>query len=180
MRRGSAISICGACLLASASRLILLEHFGHVKAGVTFFEPAVGLLVDTALDERLLDVVVRGIESRGYRSPSARSRQKRILVKILNSLFGDLHGGTEAGIEIAIEKKLLGGDAPDIGFAESGKFAARFKILFGRKALNQTLHRAVDISVRSRSPLGDVGFIANDPLVYETIENLGVAFSPAF
>src|SRR5262249_51189782 len=107
-------------------------------------------------------------------------RQQSVSVKVLNVLFADLHGGAEPRIEIAIQKKLVGGDAANVRRAQTGKLATCLEVVPGRKALHQALDGAIDIGIGRQRSTGDVRFVAHDPLIDQAVQNFGIALGLAF
>ena len=60
---------------------------------------------------------MRGIKRGRILSARFGPRQERILIKILNSLLVYFDRSTKARIQIIIQVNLIGGEAPDVGFA---------------------------------------------------------------
>src|ERR1051326_4613827 len=174
MRSGVAISIRGATF--ARSWRMLPEHLGHVDAPATFIQPAIRLLIDTLLYQSFLNVIVRGLERGRILASRFGSRQYRVLVKVLDRLFIDLHGRAEAGIEIIIQIELVGGDPPHLIFSERSQVPSRFIIFQGCKTLPEASETAIDISIGRSRRARQGGFIAHNPLIDQAIQNFSVTF----
>src|SRR5438477_6432406 len=170
MRCGAAIAIC--CDVPAQSRSALHEHFCHMNALMAFLQPAIRLLIDPSLHQRLFDIVMRYIESGRILSASFGSWQDRILIKILDGLFVYLHRRPESRIKIIVQENLASGQAAHIRFAEPSKVSARFVILFGSKTLLQALQPAIDFRVRWLWSARNIGFVTYNPLIEQAVQDL--------
>src|SRR5881296_1425809 len=145
MPRGAAISICYGAVARSCG--ILLEQFRHMDTSMALLQPAIRLIIDATLYESFLNVIVSCFKGRRILSSTFGARQHRVLVKILNGLLIHLHGRTKAGVEIVVQKNLIGGQTAHIGFAKICELPTRFVVFFGCEALLQAFESAVDFGI---------------------------------